>query len=189
MKNFSILLFLSFLFFSCTKDKIHPKETQSFYESRGNMMLLQVGEDLEGIYEYQMESTAYQQDSFNLIHVLMNDGSEEYSGWKLASNQPILYELHANKMNFYSPKIAVDQLEKTSEHLPLDSTKIQWFQAPNGIDPTEIWSKISNLAIVKSYRADNPSTKIGICRIVVYTYNPDFGFSVPSQKHLVFLVK
>jgi hypothetical protein len=181
--------FLSFLIFSCTKDKIHQKETQSFYGSRGNIMLLQVGEDLEGIYEYQMASTACQQDSFQLIHVLMNDGNEEYRGWKLASNQPLLYEQHANQINFYAPKIAVDQLEKTSEHLPLDITKIQWFQAPNGIDPTEIWSKISNLAIVKSYRADNPSTKIGICRIVVYTYNPDFGFSVPSQKHLVFLVK
>lgn len=189
MKNLSILLFLPLLFFSCTKDKIYQKETQSFYESHGNMMLLQVGEDLEGIYEYQMESTAYQQDSFNLIHVLMNDGGEEYSGWKLASNQPILFEQHAYQINFYAPKIAVDQLEKTSEHLPLDTTKIQWFQAPNGIDPTEIWSKISNLAIVKSYRADNPTTKIGICRIVVYTYNPDFGCSVPRQKYLVFLVK
>ncbi|MCX8487028.1 MAG: hypothetical protein ORN53_07655 [Crocinitomicaceae bacterium] len=128
MKNFSILLFLSILFFSCTKDKIHQKETQSFYESRGNMMLLQVGEDLEGIYEYQMESTAYQQDSFHLIDVLMNDGSEEYRGWKLESNQPLLYEQHANQMNFYAPKIAVDQLEKTSEPLHWTQQKFSGFK-------------------------------------------------------------
>lgn len=189
MKNFSILLFLSFLFFSCTKGKIHQKETQSFYESHGNMMLLQVGEDLEGIYEYQVESTASQLDSFHLIHVLMNDGNEEYRGWKLASNQPLLYEQHTNHINFYAPKIAVDQLEKSNEHLPLDTTKIQWFSNPNGIESHDIWSKISNLAIVKAYRAQSPTTKIGIKRMVFYTYNPDFGFSVPSEKYLVFLVK
>jgi hypothetical protein len=184
----AIICLLS-LFFSCTKDKIHQKETQSFYESHGNMMLLQVGEDLEGIYEYQVESTASQLDSFHLIHVLMNDGNEEYRGWKLASNQPLLYEQHTNHINFYAPKIAVDQLEKSSEHLPLDTTKIQWFPNPNGIESHDIWSKISNLAIVKAYRAQSPTTKIGIERMVFYTYNPDFGFSVPSEKYLVFLVK
>ena len=189
MKNSTFLFIFLFLSFSCTKEKINQKETQSFYESHGNMMLLQVGEELEGIYEYQMESTTFMQDSFHLIHVLMNDGNEEYRGWKLASNQPLLYEQNAYHINFYAPKIAVDQLEKSSEHLPLDTTKIQWFPKPNGIESHDIWSKISNLAIVKAYRAQSPTTKIGIERMVFYTYNPDFGFSVPSEKYLVFFVK
>jgi hypothetical protein len=185
----AITCLISFLLFSCTKEKVPTSAIPNEYQSKGNFLILQVGTELDAVYEYQLATTELTQNNLPIYHLTMNDGFENYTAWKFMPNDLVLFDQKMTKVTYNATKIEPNVLGSSNEFIPFDSTKIQWIGNPSSADLSQIWSKVSALNLVKFYRNTHPNSKIGICRIVVYTYNPDFGFSVPSEKYLVFLVK
>lgn len=151
-------------------------------------MILKVDQDLESAYEYNLTSNVLNNDSLPIYF-------ETYSGLyfnnylKFAPNPDTLFHNSSKNYTFFTPKIDDTELQSLNNSIPFDSTQFQLIESQNNFDYSSIWSKISNLAIVRTYRNSNPTSKIGITRIVIYEHDEQSGVSVPHEKHLIFLVK
>ena len=189
MKNLSILLFLSLLFFSCTKEKVPTSAIPNEYQSKGNFLILQVGTEFDAAYEYQLATTELTQNNLPLYHLTMNDGFENYIAWKFIPNDLVLFEQKMSKLTYNATKIEPNVLGSSNESIPFDSTKIQWIGNPSSADLSEIWSKISALNLVKCYRNTHPNSNIGFYRTLMNVYDEQLGLSIPTEKYLVYLVK
>ncbi len=189
MKNLPILLLLSLLIFSCTKEKVPTSAIPNEYKSTGNFLILQVGTELDAVYEYQLANTELQQCNLPIYHLTMNDGIENYKAWKFIPNDLVLFEQNMNKLTYNATKIEPNVLGSSNESIPFDSTKIQWIGTPSSADLSEIWSKISALNLVKYYRNAQPNSNIGFYRTLMNVYDQQLGFSIPTEKYLVYLVK
>jgi hypothetical protein len=66
MKEIGLIILLSFIAFSCKKEKVPTTVQKSFYQSNGNFLVLKVGDELEAAYEYQLSSTSLSNDSLPL---------------------------------------------------------------------------------------------------------------------------
>lgn len=188
MKHILILILIGLVLFSCRKDKVPAPIESSYYESNGNLLILQIDEELESVYEYSLTSTDLNNDSLPLYY-------ETYSGLyfqsclKFTPNPDTLFELSSNNYTFFTPKIDITELQSSINSIPFDSTQFQLIESQNNFEYSQIWSKISNFDIVQIYRNANPTSKIGITRIVSNEYDEQLGFGVPIEKHLIFLVK
>ena len=188
MKHTLILILISLVVFSCSKDKVPAPIENSYYESNGNLLILEIDEDLESIYEYNLTSTDLNNDSLPLYYETYS-GLYFHSYLKFTPNPDTLFEQSSNNYTFFTPKIDVNELQNSSNSIPFDSTQFQLIESQNNFDYSSIWSKISNLEIVRTYRNSNPTSKIGITRIVSNVYDEQLGFGIPTEKHLIFLVK
>ena len=189
MKNLSILLFFFLLFFSCTKEKVPTSAIPNEYQSKGNFLILQVGTELDAVYEYQLATTELTQNNLPIYHLTMNDGFENYTAWKFMPNDLVLFDQKMTKLTYNATKIEPNILGSSNEFIPFDSTKIQWIGNPSSADLSQIWSKVSALNLVKCYRNTHPNSKIGFYPTMMSIYDEQYGFSIPTQKYLVFLVK
>ena len=185
----AIIGLLSFLFFSCTKEKVPTSAIPNEYQSKGNFLILQVGTELDAVYEYQLATTELTQNNLPIYHLTMNDGFENYIAWKFIPNDLVLFEQKMSKLTYNATKIEPNVLGSSNESIPFDSTKIQWIGNPSSADLSEIWSKISVLNLVKCYRNAHPNSNIGFYRTLMFIYDEQLGFSIPTEKYLVYLVK
>lgn len=191
MKQILLFMSLGIISFSCTKEKVPTSIQKSYYQSNGNFLVLQVGDELEEAHEYQLSTTVLSNDSLPLTwnsSVGGIDGMEIQSYLKYFPNQDTIVQFVNEQLDFHSPLIDTSLLQKLTVSIPYNPSDFQVITGSNNGNAATIWSKISNLDIVKSYRTSNPIAKIGIQRIVEKVYDPQFGFSVPKEKYLVFLV-
>ncbi len=191
MKHIALIILVSFFAFSCTKEKVPISVQKSYYQSNGNFLVLKVGDELEGAYEYQLNTTVLSNDSLPLFwdsSVGGIDGMEVQSYLKYVPNQDTIVQCVNLQFDYHTQLIDTSLLEKLTSSITYNHSDFQVIASSNNVNDAIIWSKIANLEIVKYYRTSNPTAKIGIQRIVEKMYDPQFGFSVPIEKHLVFLV-
>ena len=189
MKHSIYLLLIGLVVFSCNKDKVPPITQTNYYQSNGNLLILKIDDELEGIYEYNLTSIALNNDSLPLYFETYSDGIYEYRYLKFTPNPDTLIQVSSNNFTFFNALIDPDELENLSASLPFDSLQFQTIGNQNNMVFSIIWSKISKLDIVKTYRSSNPTSKIGIHRVIINEYDAQLGFNIPNEKCLIFMVK
>lgn len=191
MKQIVLIILLSFIAFSCKKEKVPTSVQKSFYQSNGNFLVLKVGDELEAAYEYQLSSTSLSNDSLPLNWDSSDagiDGMTMHYFLTFVPNDDTIIQHVNNYFSYNAQLIDTSILEKLTSSIAYNHSDFQVIASSNNVNDATIWSKIANLDIVKTYSTSNPTAKIGIQRIVENVYDPQFGFSVPIEKHLVFLV-
>jgi hypothetical protein len=189
MKHSIYLFLIGLVVFSCNKDKVPPPIQPNYYQSNGNLLILKIDDDLEGIYEYNLTSIALNNDSLPLYFETSSFGINTYSYLKFTPNPDTLIQISSYNFTFHTALIDKKELENLMYSLPFDALLFQGIGNQNNLDFETLWSRISNLDIVKAYRSSNPSSKIGVNRIIINEYDEQLGFSVPNEKHLIYLVK
>jgi hypothetical protein len=191
MKQIGLIIILSFIAFSCKKEKVPTSVQKSFYQSNGNFLVLKVGDELEAAYEYQLSSTSLSNDSLPLNWDSSDagiDGMTMHYFLTFVPNEDTIIQHVNNYFSYNAQLIDTSILEKLTSSIAYNHSDFQVIASSNNVNDATIWSKIATLDIVKTYRTSNPTAKIGIQRIVENVYDPQFGFSFPIEKHLVFLV-
>jgi hypothetical protein len=185
-----LLLFLCFtpFLFSCKKEKTVPPIENNFYQSNGNLIILKIGEDLESIYEFNLDTINLPNDSLPLYMESCSNGVQNFYVWKCSPNPDTLFGYSTNNFFFNSPEIDQSALRRSIYPAPFNPNKFQLIGNPTDKDYQSLWSKISNLSILKFYRKSNPNAKIGIQQLVMSVYNESFGVSEPQIKYFVYLV-
>ena len=189
MKHILIIFLIGFAILSCKKDKVPAPIEINYYQSNGNLLILEIDDNLEGVYEYNLASTVLNNDSLPLYFETYSDGINNYSYLKFTPNPDTLFQISSNNFTFYTTIIDKNELEILSNSIPFDYPQFQLIGNQNNMDFTSIWSKISKLDIVKTYRSSNPNSKIGINRIIINEYDEQLGISIPNEKYLIYLVK
>jgi hypothetical protein len=189
MKHIVVIFLIGIISFGCKKDKVPAPLEANYYQSNGNLLILKIDDNLEGVYEYNLASTVLNNDSLPLHFETFSDGINNYSYLKFTPNPDTLYKISSNNFSFFSALIDKNKLENLSNSIPFNSLQFQIIGNQNNMDFESIWSKISKLDIVKTYRSSNPNSKIGINRIIINDYDEQLGFSFPNEKYLIFLVK
>ena len=189
MKHSIYLLLIGLVIFSCNKDKVPPLTQTNYYQSNGNLLILKIDDELEGIYEYNLTSIALNNDSLPLYFETYSDGIYEYRYLKFTPNPDTLIQISSNNFTFFNALIDPNELENLSASLPFDSLQFQTIGNQNNMVFSTIWSKISKLDIVNTYRSSNPTSKIGIHRVIINEYDAQLGFNIPNEKYLIFMVK
>lgn len=191
MKQILLLMSLGIIAFSCKKEKVPTSVQKSFYQSNGNFLVLKVGDELEAAYEYQLSSTSLSNDSLTLNWDSSDagiDGMTMHYFLTFVPNEDTIIQHVNNYFRYNAQLIDTNILEKLTSSIAYNHSDFQVVGSSNNVNDATIWSKIANLDIVKTYRTSNPTSKIGIQRIVENVYDPQFRFSIPIEKHLVFLV-
>jgi hypothetical protein len=183
--NYFALLVITGLVFSCCKK---PEQT-NFYQSNGNVFILQVDEKLEAAYEFNLTNTTLVNDSLPLIYHTVSNGINQNTVLQFTPNLDTLLEISQSNITFFTNPIASENFQQLQNAIAFDSTFFQVIGNATNVDLASIWSKIAKLDIVKTYLNANPSAKIGIQKFIFNEYDPQLGFSVPNEKFLVFLVK
>lgn len=193
MKLIFILTLSSLTLIGCKKDKVTPtvEEDINYYQSNGNFLMLLVGESFEGAFEYNLATTQLVNDSLPIIYESVPDGSGmyNYNYWKFAPNLDTLFWTYSSSFTFTEDVINSNILEPLNASIPFDTTQFQGIGSTTNLSYKNIWTTVSNLDIVKTYRDINPNSKIGISKQTIWLYDDQLGFSVPYQKYLVFLAK
>jgi len=184
MKRWLSILVTGLLLISCKKDKV---SSANYYQSKGNLMIFQIGDSLERAYEYNLFSI--QLNNGNLPISFYSEISDDIDYWKLLPNQDTLISNSTNDFTFLTDAIESNKLNKMSNSLAVDSSQFQIIGNQNNIDFVGSWSKIAHLEIVQLYRNAYPNSKIGISKIIMNQYNSELGFSIPTEKFIIFLVK
>lgn len=186
--SLSALLLILLALSACTKDKVPIPEAPSYYQSKGNFLILQVSDTLEGIYEYNLPVTTLQNDSLPLVWSHFDDGIQVTSHLQFSPNVDTLLRIIDKNFSFSSPFVNAKSLKVCAGAEVPNLSDFQFLGGPIQINPQQIWTQIALLDIVQKYRASKPNAKIAICRIVNYIYNSEFGLSLPQEKFLIFIV-
>lgn len=104
-------------------------------------------------------------------------------------NPDTLFWSSSNDFKFMTNNIEENKLKILNNSITYDSAQFQFLGSQNNTNYSSIWSKVSNLEIVKTYRNSLPNSKIGISRVVINEYNEQLGVSAPVEKYFLFLVK
>jgi hypothetical protein len=183
------VLFLGLLsILGCSKDEVISADNPSYYQPQGNLLILQVGNEFEGAYEFQLNTISLINDSLQIAKYSNPNELHPNSYWKLLPNDDILFLSSSYEVNFGVPMISKDSLQFLFSAFTLDTSSIQLISTSQ-INLTELCLKIANLAIVKSYRLSLPNSKIGLARIIMQELNDENGLMIPVEKYLFFLVR
>jgi hypothetical protein len=189
MKNMILIFLIGFTILGCKKDKVPIPIETAYYQSKGNLLILRIDDNFECIYEFNLASTVLNNDSLPLYYESFSDGMNNYSYLKFGPNLDTLIQNSSNNYTFYTNQIDKNELQNLGSSIPFDSIKFQAIGTQNNFTYSKIWSKISKLDIVKTYRNSNPTSKIGINSIIINEYDEQFGLSIPNEKYLIYLVK
>ncbi|AEA44568.1 hypothetical protein [Fluviicola taffensis] len=189
MRTPLFFLLIGLIFFSCKKDKIQPTISSNYYQSSGNLLILKIGDSLESVYEYNLASSELTNDSLPLYIDTNSNVVNDYTYWKFSPNPDTLLWNSSTDFSFLTSEIDKTKLQLLNYSIPFDSTKFQLLFPQSNINCSLVWSKISNLDIVKTYRNSYPNSKIGLSKVLINEYDESIGFTVPRIKFLVFLVK
>ncbi len=185
MKHFLHYFLIGLVALSCKKDKVPVNDTTNYYQSNGNFLVVKIGEKVETVYEYNLSSIALNNDSLPLTINSFSNGHF----WQFAPNSDTLFWYSGTSFSFTTSPVSEKQLQKWMTTLPYNSAQFQFFSNQGSSGLITVWEKISNLDLVKTYRSANPNAKIGVTSVIINEFNDEFGFSMPVEKHLVFLVK
>lgn len=188
MKNTLLLFFASILIFSCNKEDLIGSTNGVYYESTGNLLILQIGDTLECAYEFNLSSINLENDSLPLYFEREENELVPKTYWKFSPNPDTLFWYSTEDQWFANPLIRKDDLELNSYELSYNPDLIQLITSTNS-DHSTLWSQIANLKIVQDYRMANPSSKIALKRVVFREFNKEYSLNVPVEKHLFFVVK
>jgi hypothetical protein len=187
MKSIYLLLLISLSLLACKKTSPCPSST--YYTSNGNLLILQLGEHFEGAYEFDLAYTALNNDSLPLSFESYLGPQGDVTSLRILPNPIPIFQLIANTIQWNTPMIDPTKLQQLPVSYPLDTSEIQAFGNPGNPNYPLLWDEISKLDIVHTYRKANPNTPVTVMKLVTTSYNPELGFSVPSTKHLIFLVR
>jgi len=187
MKSIYLLLLLSLSLLACKKTSPCPSST--YYTSNGNLLILQLGEHFEGAYEFDLAYTALNNDSLPLSFESYLGPQGDVTSLRILPNPIPIFQLIANTIQWNTPMIDPTKLQQLPVSYPLDTSEIQAFGNPGNPNYPLLWDEISKLDIVHTYRKANPNTPVTVMKLITTSYNPELGFSVPSTKHLIFLVR
>ena len=70
MKQIVLIILLSFIAFSCKKEKVPTSVQKSFYQSNGNFLVLKVGDELEGPMSINCHPPPYRMIRYPYIGIL-----------------------------------------------------------------------------------------------------------------------
>lgn len=191
MRKNLIFLFIATTLFGCKKDKVEvptPINT-NYYQSNGNLLILEIGEIFENAYEYNLSAIQLNNDSIPISIETESNQVTNFSYWKLLPNPDTLFWSSSNDFKFMTNNIEENKLKILNNSITYDSAQFQFLGSQNNTNYSSIWSKVSNLEIVKTYRNSLPNSKIGISRVVINEYNEQLGVSTPVEKYFLFLVK
>lgn len=189
MKPSFLLFLIGIVILSCKKEKIPITQTTNYYQSKGNLLIVKIDDDLESIFEYNLTSTELINDSLPLIVDSYSIGLTNYTCLRFVPNPDTLFQYSSNNFTFFTPKIDKSEFQILINPIPFDSSQFQLIGAQDDFDFSSVWAKISRLDIVKTYRNSHPDSKIGIDSFVINEYDEQLGFSTPTKKYLIFLVK
>jgi hypothetical protein len=187
MKSIYLLLLISLSLLACKKTSPCPSST--YYTSNGNLLILQLGEHFEGAYEFDLAYIALNNDSLPLSFESYLGPQGDVTSLRILPNPIPIFQLIANTIQWNTPMIDPTKLQQLPVSYPLDTSEIQAFGNPGNPNYPLLWDEISKLDIVHTYRKANPNTPVTVMKLVTTSYNPELGFSVPSTKHLIFLVR
>lgn len=187
MKSIYLLLLLSLSLLACKKTTHCP--TPFYYTSKGNLLVLQLGERFEGAYEYDLTYTALNNDSLPLSVESYLGPQGDVTNLRVLPNPVPIFQLFANTIQWNTPLIDPTKLQQLPVSYPLDTSAIQAFGNPGNPNYPHLWETIAKLDIVHTYRKANPNAPITVMKLITTSYNPELGFSVPSTKHLIFLIR
>ena len=187
MKSIYLLLLLNLSLLACKKTSPCPSST--YYTSNGNLLILQLGEHFEGAYEFDLAYTALNNDSLPLSFESYLGPQGDVTSLRVLPNPIPIFQLIANTIQWNTRMIDPTKLQQLPVSYPLDTSEIQAFRNPGNPNYPLLWEEISKLDIVHTYRKANPNTPVTVMKLITTSYNPELGFSVPSTKHLIFLVR
>jgi hypothetical protein len=187
MKSIYLLLLISLSLLACKKTSPCPSST--YYTSNGNLLILQLGEHFEGAYEFDLAYTALNNDSLPLSFESYLGPQGDVTSLRILPNPIPIFQLIANTIQWNTPMIDPTKLQQLPVSYPLDTSEIQAFGNPGNPNYPLLWDEISKLDIVHTYRKANPNTPVTVMKLITTSYNPELGFSIPSTKHLIFLVR
>ncbi|MEX1191951.1 MAG: hypothetical protein WED10_12945 [Brumimicrobium sp.] len=191
MKKYKLLLIIGFLIIGCKKDKVNDPiiEEDNYYQSSGNLLILKVSNKLGEAYEYNLASTELINDSLNIQVENNSDGLYQYSYWKYLPNSDTLFWRYSNNYTFSTASIEPEKLLQLESEIVLDTSLFQNIFNQSNIDYASLWSKVSNLEIVKTFRNASPNSKIGISRQVINEFDEELGFGVSKEIFILIFVK
>lgn len=188
--RYSLLLVIIILS-ACKKEKIElisPAEAQSFYQSRGNLLILEIGDELEALYEFDFPNLQVDSDTLKLYYDLLPTVlMDPYIVWKMSPHDQVLFYQYQQQLTFLEERIDPSELERIPNASPYDSAQFHRVAGNTSIDSKEIWHRVGNLAILDFYRNQHPLRKMSLLRIVKQEYDEGLGFSVPVERHLLIL--
>lgn len=160
MKNTLLFMFIGFTLLGCKKEEIQHPTSRSFYQSQGNLLLLQVGETFECAYEYNLVSTELNNDSLPINLEVDLTGMFDYNYWIFSPNSDTLISNSSVGVSFPTNTINENDLESLSFSIPFDSTQFQLIGNKYNSEFEPVWEKVSKLEIVKNYRNSQPNSKL-----------------------------
>jgi hypothetical protein len=131
-----------------------------------------------------LASTALINDSLPLYFETNLDGTTNESFLKFNPNPDTLLHISASNSTFFANQIHKNELQSLTDSIPFNATQFQLIGTQNNTDYSLVWSKISNLDIVKTYRNANPNSKIGINSLIINEYNTELELIIPNKKTL-----
>lgn len=192
MKTTALILLIGLIFLGCKKDKVLPVTSPdaNYYNSKGNLLILVIGDTLESAYEYCLSTIQLSNDSLPIDYFAVPDetGLYGYEYWQFLPNSDTLFWTHPNSVKFMENHIDANNLLTLQASLEYIPTQFQAIGSPTN-ETEDIWNVVSNLEIIKNYRGISPNSKIGIAKFVVNTFIEEWGFSVGDPKHFIFLAK
>lgn len=185
MKIHVVLIVLIAFFASCEKKNVFPSASSE------NLVILMVGDSLEAVYMYHLESTELLNDSLPIFYESSTDpnSTNQLKYWKFGTNTDTLFISEYGKCALHGRELYFPLLYSLMDPIPFESSKIQLINYQSNNSIAEVWTKVSKLAIVYDYRYSNPTSKIGIVRQVVNEYDESLGITIPAEKYLIILAK
>ncbi|MCF8330803.1 MAG: hypothetical protein K9I37_10730, partial [Crocinitomicaceae bacterium] len=110
MKSIYLLLLLSLSMLACKKTS--PCPSSSYYSSKGNLLVLQLGERFEGAYEYDLTYTALNNDSLPLNFESYLGPQGDVTNLRVLPNPVPIFQLFANTIQWNTPVIDSTKLQQ-----------------------------------------------------------------------------
>ncbi|MCX8485736.1 MAG: hypothetical protein ORN53_00885, partial [Crocinitomicaceae bacterium] len=137
MKQICLIIILSFIAFSCKKEKVPTSVQKSFYQSNGNFLVLKVGDELEAAYEYQLSSTSLSNDSLPLNWDSSDagiDGMTMHYFLTFVPNEDTIIQHVNNYFSYNAQLIDTSILEKLTSSIAYNHSDFQVIASSNNVN-------------------------------------------------------
>ncbi len=182
-------VFILLCLFACQKEENMYNCTKSNYRSQGNLLILKIGDQLEGAYEYNLPSTVLNNDSLPLYFESYPNGTSIYQLLKFAPHPNAILQFSSQIFTFFATEIDPKKLATRYRAKSINLNSFQYIGNTQNIDIESVWAKVSKLSIVHGYLGANPHGPVGIMRIIVNEFDEQLGFGIPKEKQLLFFTK
>jgi hypothetical protein len=192
MKNRTLIIALlvtSLLFMHCKKQNILEQRSSILYSSEGNFLILNISDKLVEAYEFQIEIDPSIKDTIPLFFESVHNSIYIETAAFLNSTNDTLYKSKNFDYSFLGQPIPLNKLGITVNQIPFSSVQPQLYGTVDSSKIQDVWEKVYRLSIVNHYHQEKEARTIGFQRIVQNFYNENLGFSVPEERHLIYLLK